>query len=351
MKTILVALSVLFVAVAILSHYVFDSSLVTFICSASALILLSKFMGEATEHLAHHVGESYAGLVNVSLGNLAELIIIFTAVRSGMIELVKAGIVGSVVGNTLLVMGISVIVACRKGVVVKLKPETVALYINQLFLVGAILILPSVFSEHTPVDKRPMQSYLLAAMLSGAYVLYSIIFHRDERMKLVHNQASEAVKKTYNGWSGRRSIIILLVTSAVTFFVSDLLINEVEPIAHHFNLSNAMLGFMLLPLLGNVAEHFVAVTAAWKGLAELSLSVAVGSASQVGMIVAPAAVLFGAIYGVEVTLDFSGLPFQLLLITLVAAYIVLRDNQWRRSEGIMLLVCYLAIMLCFTFVN
>lgn len=268
-----------------------------------------------------------------------------------MIELVKAGIVGSVVGNTLLVMGISVIVACRKGEVIKLKPETVALYINQLFLVGAILILPSVFSEHTPVDKRSMQSYLLAGMLSGAYVLYSIIFHRDERMNLVHSQAIEAVKKTYNGWSGRRSIIILLVTSAVTFFVSDLLINEVEPIAHHFNLSNTMLGFMLLPLLGNVAEHFVAVTAAWKGLAELSLSVAVGSASQVGMVVAPAAVLFGAIYGVEVTLDFSGLPFQLLLITLVAAYIVLRDNQWRRSEGIMLLVCYLAIMLCFTFVN
>lgn len=346
MKKILSILLAISMVIALFSNYLLAYPLGTFISSACSLVILAKFMGDATEHLAFHVGERFAGLVNVSLGNLAEIIIIFTAVRSGMVDLVKAGIVGSVVGNVLLVMGLSIIIGCRKNHVIKLNASTVTLYINQLFLVGAILILPSIFSEDTPNNYKLIQSYWLAAVLAGAYIFYSVVFSQDERMKSVHAQAH---KKIFNGWTLKNSIITLVATSVAAFFMSELLIGDVEVLVEDYKLSNAMLGFMLIPLLGNVAEHFVAVTAAWKGLGELSLSVAVGSASQVGMVVAPAAVLFGAIYGTPLTLDFSGLPFQLLLISLVATFIVLRDNQWRTSEGIMLIVCYLAIMLCFSF--
>lgn len=341
-----IAILFLLVAVTLISHYVFDSYLSTFICAAGALVLLSKFMGDATEHLAYHVGQRYAGLVNVTLGNLAELIIIFAAVRAEMIDLAKAGIVGSVVGNILLVMGVSIIVGCRQNRVLKLNAETVTLYVNQMFLVGATLVLPSMFSGIVPAERQLSQSYVLAAMLAGAYLYYSAIFRHDERTKPVHDQARDKVR---NGWTLSKSIVVLIITSIAAFIMSELLVNRTEQVAVSYGLSNAMLGFMLLPLLGNVAEHYVAVTAAWKGMAELSLAIAVGSASQVGMVVAPAAVLFGFMHASPVTLDFSGLPFQLLLISFVAAFIVLRDNKWRLSEGVMLIACYIAMLVCFSF--
>lgn len=340
---LIVALAV----VALVGHYIFHSPSTTFIFSAAALVLLSKIMGDATEHLAYHVGQSYAGFVNVTLGNFAELIIIFAAVRAGMIDLVKAGIVGSIVGHLLFVMGLAIIVGCRKHKKIKLNPETVTLLINQLFLVGSTLALPKIFSSIVPEENQLRLNYVLAAMLAGAYVFYHIALAGDERMRPVREQARD--KAHHNGWSLKFSVFVLLATVAGAFVLSEILLDETEQVGREWGMSQAMLGFMLLPLIGSLAEHFVAVVAAHKGLGELSLAVAVGSASQIGMVIVPAAVLFGALYNVPITLDFSGLPLSVLVMALMGGYIVLRDNQWRMSEGIMLLALYLAMLVCFWF--
>src|SRR3989338_5422496 len=158
------------IAVAFLSHHVFHNPSLTFAASALALIGLSKLLGDATESLSYYVGENFAGFVNVSLSNLAELIIIFAAVRSNLIGLVQAGIVGSIVGNLLLVMGMSIYFGCRKHGTLTYSSETASLFINQFFLVAVTLMLPTLFNSGIPEARHQVFSYVLSAMLVAAYL-------------------------------------------------------------------------------------------------------------------------------------------------------------------------------------
>ena len=282
-------------AAAFIGRYLIGRPFVTFCASALALIILSKLMGDATEQLTEHIGQGLAGFFNVTLSNLAELIIIFVAVRSNMIELVQAGIVGSMIGNLLLVMGLSIYVGCRKNGSLSFNPQLGTLLINQLFLVSVTLLLPTLFADRIPANRQGTFSYLLAAMLV------------------------------------------------------ELLVGEVEHVARVLELSPAFIGFIIVPLLGNIAEHMVGVVAAYKKMTELSLTMSVGSASQVGMVVAPCAVLFGYLTGNPITLNFTGLPIQLLVISIVGAIVVLRDSEWHKSEGVMMIALYAVIVIAFMF--
>jgi len=328
------------------SHYFLHVPMITFLASAISLVILSKILGDATEQMSSHVGERIAGFLNVTLSNLAELIIIFVAVSANKITLVQAGIVGSIVGNLLLVMGCSIYFGCLKQGNLKLNSHTATLYINQLFLVGATLFLPTMFGSSIPEARHVPMSYIFACMLAGAYLYYNFLVVSDTRLKKVEQQAHEILE--YD-WSIKFSVAVLCATATGAFFMSEFLVDEVDHVAESFGFTNAFVGFIILPLLGNVAEHAVAIFAARKGMAELSLSIAVGSASQVGMIVAPCAVLFGALTGNAVTLDFSGLPLHLLIVSFIAAFIVLRDNEWNKSEGVMLIAFYIAVVIGFSF--
>ena len=148
-------------------RYTLHSPTLTFTAAAVALIAISKLLGDATEQLVSYVGQNVAGLINVSLGNLAELIIIFVAVQRGLLELVRAGIVGSIVGNLLLVMGASIYVGTRRHGDMALKPPTVTLFIDQLFLVASTLLLPTMFESRIPPERHQLFSYVLSAMLVG----------------------------------------------------------------------------------------------------------------------------------------------------------------------------------------
>src|SRR3989344_1129082 len=172
-------------AAAFIGRYLIGRPFVTFCASALALIILSKLMGDATEQLTEHIGQGLAGFFNVTLSNLAELIIIFVAVRSNMIELVQAGIVGSMIGNLLLVMGLSIYVGCRKNGSLSFNPQLGTLLINQLFLVSVTLLLPTLFADRIPANRQGTFSYLLAAMLVGAYIYYYCLSLSDKRFEKV----------------------------------------------------------------------------------------------------------------------------------------------------------------------
>lgn len=340
---------VLVVAVAVvcafLSRYLLHLNILTFFLSALALIGLSKILGDATEEFSAYVGQGIAGFVNVTLSNLAEIIIIFVAVRSGALDLVRAGIVGSIVGNLLLIMGLAIYLGCKKNNTLKFNPHTASLFINQFFIVAVALLLPTLFHDRIPQDRRQMFSYLLSLMLVGAYFYYYRLSLVDPRFRTIDIQTNEFKHQ----WSKKKAVGTLLAAGVGAFFMSEFLVEEVNHVAKIFSVSHSFIGFIVLPMLGNVAEHMVAVTAARKRLTELSLAIAVGSASQVGMIVAPCAVLFGVITGNIFILDFSGLPLELLFVSLVGAYLVLRDSEWNISEGIMLLALYIAMAAAFLF--
>ncbi|MEK7584346.1 MAG: hypothetical protein AAB490_03805 [Patescibacteria group bacterium] len=344
-KTIrlLCAVAILAMLAAFGGRYLLGAPFVTFSASALALILLSKLMGDATEQLTQYVGQGVAGFFNVTLSNLAELIIIFVAVRSNLVELVQAGIVGSMIGNLLLVMGLSIYVGTRKNGSMPFQPALGMLLVNQLYLVSVTLLLPTLFADRIPQERQNAFSYLLAAMLVGAYIYYYRLSLTDQRFEKIDEQ-----RLTFH-WSKRFSIGVLIATAVGAFLMSELLVGEVEHVAHTLDLSAAFIGFIILPLLGNLAEHMIGVIAAYKKMTELSLTISVGSASQVGMVVAPCAVLFGYLTGNPITLNFTGLPIQLLGISIVGAIVVLRDSAWHKSEGIMLIALYAAIVIAFMF--
>ncbi|TSC82093.1 MAG: Ca2+:H+ antiporter [Parcubacteria group bacterium Gr01-1014_20] len=334
-------------ATAYASHYLFHLPILTFFASAAALIFLSKVLGDATEHLSDHLGGQLAGLINVTLSNLAELIIIYVAVSKNMIDLVQAGIAGSIMGNLLLVMGMSIYVGCRKNGLLTYNQAMAWLQLKMLFLVCATLFLPTLFNEHISEVGQVDLSYILALMLPCAYVYFYRLSMTDKRFKEVREQS----EKMDGTWSTGFSFFVIILAGIGAFLMSELLVGEVESVAPSLGLSTGFVGFILIPILGNIAEHFVAVVAARKGMTELSLSIAVGSASQVGMVVAPAAVLFGVICGNPVTLHFAGLPLGAVIATFFATLLVLHDDKWEISEGVMLLALYFAIMVCFLFTS
>lgn len=345
MTRLLVVILIVAMALALISAHIFHEAIVTFVFSALSLILLSKFLGNATEHLSRYVGESFAGLLNVTLSNLAELIIIYVAVRENMVDLVQAGIVGSMIGNLLLVMGMAIYIGCKKNGTMSFNPDTATLFINMLFLVTAALIFPTLFSKHIPSNRQLHYSYVLAFMLFAVYVYFYHLARTDQRFKEIHEQ----IKEPDGRWTKFFSLSVLILAAVGAFIMSEMLIGEVESVAKVVKIPRMFIGFILLPLLGNIAEHFVAVTAAWKGKVELSLAISVGSAAQVGMIVAPCAVLFGLLTGNPLTLYFATLPVGALIITFFAAFIVLRDNNWNINEGIMLMALYACIVVAFWF--
>lgn len=332
-------------AVAAASHFWWQITMVTFFSSALALIGLSKLLGEATEQLVRYFGQNVAGLMNVTLSNLAEVIIIWVAIRENHLELVQAGIVGSIFGNLMLVMGSSIWIGCHKHGTMTFHEDVATLYINQLGVVAITLMLPSIFNGYIPAAKGPSVSIILAAVLVLVYLYYYRLAQKDKRFAKI----DEHFEKLNHRWSKTHALLILILTAIGAFGMSELLVGEVSAVSRQLGLSAMFIGFVMLPLLGNIAEHFVALIAARREMTELSLAISVGSAAQVGMVVAPIAVLFGLINGTPFMLDFSGLPLKILMISLVMAFIVLRDNKWNINEGVMLVALYVVTVATFAF--
>ncbi len=336
--------AVIFCCLALVSHLL-EFSIPTFVLSAIALIGLSKILSDATEQLSLHVGQHTAGFVNVTLSNLAELIIIFVAVRSNMIGLVQGGIVGSIIGNLLLVMGASIYLGCRKHEILRFNIHTADLFINQFFMIAVMLFLPTMSEEYIPEENRQLLTNVFAVMLAGLYVYFCIASATNKRFEPIEEQAK--VHNLEKKMSLIYALTVLVLSAVGAFFMSELLVGEVNSVTLHLGISPALIGFIVLPLLGNIAEHISAVLVAMKGMAELSLSIAVGSASQVGMIVAPCAVLFGFLTGNPVLFDFGVFSLSLLVITFIGAFRVLHNGEWTTDEVIMLVALYLAIVIIF----
>jgi len=343
----LFGIALIFFTLAMVAHHWLRIGLLAFIASGVALIALSKIMGDATEQLSHRVGQNIAGFVNVTLGNLAELIVVYILISQGMIDLVQANIVGSIFGNLLFVMGLSVLVGCWRHGTLPLNPFIVTLHISQLFLVGLALFLPTIVNAHLPEASQQAVSNRLAVLLVVVYIGSFFLFLKDKRLEKVKAMAAQLDQD----WPLTLSLPALSIAAVATFFMGETLVAELEAFSIQFDLSRSFIGFIILPFLTNIAEHFSAIQSAWKNMPELSLAVAVGSATQVGMVVAPMAVVFGILTGHPMTLQFSQIPFAILMASFIAAYIVLRDNQWNLTEGLMLLASYSAMVITFWYIQ
>lgn len=350
------------VPIAIIAELAHVGDIIIFLLSAGALIPLAKLIGEATEELAIYTGPKLGGLLNATLGNAAELIITIFAIQAGLLDLVRASITGSIIGNLLLVLGLSLLAGGLRNGVQSFDRRTAGLNATLALLAVFALAIPSLF-DRALVDHPSSELLFSEGVAVIIIILYalSVLYSFTAGNKPAASHAAdghgksegalprEAAEVHHARWSVRFSAIVLLLATVGTAIVSETLIGSVETVTTQLGLTEFFLGIIIIPLVGNVAEHLVAVQVAIKNKMELSLAVSLGSSLQIALFVAPVLVFISLLFGQRLLLVFNDYELiALFAATLIAGFISL-DGESNWLEGAMLLAVYLIIALAFFF--
>jgi Ca2+:H+ antiporter len=348
-----------FVVVAVIAELAGWSPMLVFISSGLAMIPLAGLMGKATESLAVHTGPRLGGLLNATLGNAAELIITIMAIREGilnpainehMLELVRASLTGSILGNILFVLGLSVLIGGLRHGTQIFNRSHAGINSTMLLLAVAALVIPSLFGHSIELANHDAVEYLslgVAGLMILLYVLALIYQLRDSGAHTYEDDEYQVVEQEAPHWSVPKAVGVLLVATLGIVFMSEFLVGTVEHVVLEVGISEFFLGIIIIPVIGNIAEHLVAVTVAAKNQMELSLAISVGSSLQIALFVAPLLVFVSLIMGNPLTLVFN--QFELIALTaavLIAAMVSL-DGESNWLEGAMLLTIYVMIALAF----
>ncbi|MEW6092576.1 MAG: calcium/proton exchanger [Chloroflexota bacterium] len=323
------------------------SPLAIFILACIAIIPMASYIGEATEALAHFTGPRIGGLLNATLGNAAELIITIVAIRAGLLELVKASITGSILGNLLLVMGFSFIVGgVRHG---RQTFDKRGASRNAILLVLAVLamLIPSLFSHSIGPETSPRVEALslgVAGVMILLYALGLLDAARSGDTPVTHEPAPASVLPH---WSLTQSIIILTLATAGIVWLSEVLVGVVEAVVSSLGVSEFFLGIILIPIIGNVAEHLVAVQFAGENKMSLSVEISVSSSLQIALLVAPLLVFISLVLGHPLTLIFNTFELLALIAGVLIAALVSADGESSWLEGVALAAIYIILGLAF----
>ena len=337
---------------AYLAEFLYWGPIWVFAFSALAVIPLAFLIGEGTEALAAHTNPRIGGLLNATLGNAAELIITIVAIREGLLELVKASITGSILGNLLLVMGLSMVVGGVRHGIQSFDRRHASRNAILLVLAVIALLIPSIFSgyignpESIRVEALSIGTALVMILLYGLALLYSFKF---EGAPLSHKPVEEIVHKP--AWSVRKALIVLALATAGVVLASELLVQAVEPVMAGLGISEFFIGIIFIPLIGNVAEHLVAVKVAAHNQMDLSVEIAVSSSLQIALFVAPVLVFISLIFGNPLQLIFNPLELIALIAGVLITAFVSEDGESNWLEGAELLTIYIILALGFFLID
>jgi Ca2+:H+ antiporter len=321
-----------------------------FVFSAVGVIPLAGYIGEATEVLAAFTGPRVGGLLNATLGNAAELIITLFAVKAGLLDLVKASITGSILGNLLLVLGFSMLAGGLKHGLQTFDKRQAGNQAVLLTMAVLALAVPSLFNQSVASAADVKIEYLSLGVAIIMIVLYVI--------GLVYSLRSSKSSMTYQvpkrlepagKWPVWLAVLVLALSTGGVIWLSELLVGAVEAVVSTLGLSEFFLGIILIPIVGNVAEHVVAVRVALKNKMELSVEIAVSSSLQIALFVAPLLVFVSLMMGHPLTLIFN--PFELIALgaAVLVTNLVSSDGESNWLEGATLLGVYLILGLAFYF--
>lgn len=341
----------LFVPVAIGAELAHAPAIVVFAAAALAIVPLSGLLGDATEQLAARTGPTIGGLLNATLGNLAELIIAIFALRAGLLDLVKGSITGSILGNLLLVLGAAQFAGGLRYRSQRFNPHLAGVSVSLLVVAVVGLVVPAVFRETHPDPARAAtvrMSEFVAAILIVGYglsLVYSMGTHRA-----VFGEGGDAAHEEHGaGWPLGRTIGALVGAAALIAWLSEILVGATEAATHALGMSDVFVGLIVVPIIGNAAEHSTAVTMALKDRMDLSVSIAVGSSTQVALLIAPLLVLIGAVIGRPMDLAFPRMQVASIALAVAIASSVARDAESNWLEGALLLLTYGILAVAFFF--
>ena len=339
-------LLLIFVPIAIVLEYVVHARAEwIFVTSCLAIIPLAGLMGKATEHLAERVGEGIGGLLNATFGNAAEFIIAIMALRAGLYDVVKASLTGSIIGNILLVFGLSALVGGARFSVQRFNKTAANLGTTMLALAAIGLVVPAIFHflvAGGPVAAEQDLSLEIAVILMITYVLSLVFTLRTHKHLYAGGHGEEADEAIgTNGWSTGKSLLVLLIATAFVALMSEFLVGAVEATAKSFGMTEVFVGVILVAIIGNAAEHSTAVLMAMKNKMDLAINIAVGSSIQIALFVAPVLVFLSYVIGPQ-PMDLIFTNFEVLAITLSVAIMALisQDGESNWMEGVQLLAVY-----------
>jgi len=336
-RKILVAGLALGPLAAILRWVVDAGDVPVFCVSALALIPLAWLIGEATEHAAEHTGATVGGLLNASFGNAPELIIALFAIADGLPDVVRGSITGSIVSNLLLVLGFALVATDEEDI------DTPSLLSSLGLVVWAALLflIPSVPGWHGDPDRHS----LAVASIPVAVIL--LVFYAGETGRNLRRHAHKPRSTEPSGWSLRTSLATLGVATAATAIVSEILVHTLEGFADTAGLSQFFVSAVIVAVVGNAAEHGGAVVVARRGKIRLASEIAVSSAAQVALLVAPLAVLLSFVVRPPLPLAFRPVELATMAGAALLVGLAVRDRRGTRKEGVVLLVAYAGCVLAY----
>jgi Ca2+:H+ antiporter len=337
------------VPVSLLGELVLHQELLVFLTAAGAIIPLAGLIGRGTEELALHAGPRVGGLLNATFGNVTELIIAIFLILEGEIDVVKASLTGSILGNLLLVLGLSLLAGGLKHQEQTFNAQAASVHSTSLVLAVIGLLMPALFvltaGQHDFIE-REVVSGTVAAVLMALYAA-ALIFTMVTHEHLFHVPTGEEEPR----WPVRRALLLLLGATALVALESELLVGALEPALEDLGLSKFFVGLILVPIIGNAAEHSSAVLFALRDKLDVTLEIAIGSSTQIALFVAPALVFISLAVGHP--MDFVFTTFEVAAVglsTLIVAFISL-DGRTNWLEGTQLIGAYAIMGISFFFVR
>ena len=351
-----------FIPVAIALDVANASASAIFITSALGIVPTAALMGRATEELAARSGPGIGGLLNVTFGNAPELIIALFALGEGLHEVVKASLIGSIIGNILLVMGASMFVGGLGREKQSFSQTGVSAQTSMLLLAATAMLMPGIFElvegKGLPAPSAERidyggtvehLSYLVAGVLILTYVaglVFSLRTHRD-----IFNPATEDEQDDTWGWSPRTSVLMLAIAGVAVGAMSEVLVGSISEASQSVGLSEFFIGVIVVAIVGNAAEHWVAVLVARKDKMDLAVNIAIGSSAQIALFVAPVLVLASTFIGPgPMPLVFNGFELGAMVLAVLIAHYVTAEGESNWFEGLQLLAVYAVLGLTFYFV-
>jgi Ca2+:H+ antiporter len=341
-----------FIPAAVVLELQHAEATIIFAAAALGVIPTAALMGRSTEELAHRSGPGIGGFLNVTFGNAPELIIAFFALNEGLQEVVKASLIGSILGNILLVMGAAMFIGGRKRERQFFDRTAANVQVLMLLLAGAALLLPALFElidggrlprvgeeqVNYPNDVETM-SFIIAIVLLGTYaagLLFSLRTHRS-----LFNPVDESDEHAGEAWSVRRSVITLAIAGIAVGGMSEILVGSIVEASADIGISEFFVGVIVVAIVGNAAEHWVAIYFAAKDKMDLAVNIAIGSSAQIALFAAPVLVLLSFFIGDHpMALVFNGYELAAVLLAILVANFVVNEGESTWFEGLQLLALY-----------
>lgn len=324
----------------------------TFVFSGLAIVPLAGVLGRATEELSVHTGPRVGALVNATLGNAAEVIIGILLVLRGEIGVVQASITGSVLVNLLLVLGVSLLTAGVRTGQVTFSSRAASTLVASMALAVAAMVLPSIYAHHADLAsdfRRETVSMAVAIVLVALYIAtltYTLVTHRDT-LRTVEKEHRPPTAS----WSVRTAVAMLGAAAVVIAVESELLVGALDPTLHAWRLSPTWAGLVLIPVIGNAAEHSSAAMMAWHDRVDVAIDIAIGSPTQIALLATPVLVFTGAISGHHLQLTFTTFELGAVAIAVSVVALLTRDGKSDWLEGTQLVSLYLIVAISAFFIG